>query len=136
MKAVGRKLYLVFDDQDVRRLEVTMHEAFRVEIGERVEDRVEHLPRLSGCERPLGKNLRKIFIGIFRDGVEHADAVDLGASSLKEAHQVRMRKGGCGCPTGAVGFSIRGIGRNELDGGFLLLTLQFGKEDTTVLRAA
>ena len=47
---------------------------------------------------------------------------------------------GYGCtanlPAGAVGFSIRGIGRNELDGGFLLLTLQVGQEDTTILRAA
>ena len=113
-----------------------MHEAFRVEIGERVEDRVEHLSRFGRCERPLGKNLRQIFIGIFRDGVEQADAVDLAASSVKEAHQVRMRKGGCSRPTGAVGFSIRCTDRNELDGGFLLLTLQFGKEDTTPLGAA
>lgn len=136
VKAVGRKLHLVIYDQDVRRLEVTVHEAFGVEIGERVEDGVEHLPYLSGCERPLRKYLRQIFIGIFRDGVENADAVDLAVSDVKEAHQVRMRKGGRSRPTSAMGFSIRGVGRNELDRGFLLLILQLGKEDTTPLRAA
>jgi hypothetical protein len=127
MKAVRSNLQPVADSHDVRWLEVTVHEALPMKIGERIEDCVEHLSGLGGREWPLGKNLRENFVGILRHGVEQRDGVNLAAPGVKHAHQVRMRQGCRQRPAVDAGFRV-GVSRNELDGGLLRFTLREFRE--------
>src|SRR6266851_1086459 len=59
MNAVPGNLYLIVDNHDVRWPEVTMYQTSLVKIGERVEDRVEHLSGFRGRQRSLWNNLRE-----------------------------------------------------------------------------
>jgi hypothetical protein len=90
MKAAGGELYLAFDDQDVRWLEVTMHEAVAVKVGERVDDRDEHFAGFSGRERTLGKDLGENLFGIFCDRVDERPGIDLTSAAGNEADEMRV----------------------------------------------
>jgi hypothetical protein len=114
-----------------------MHEAFSVKIGERAENRVEHLDGFGGSERPGRKDLREDLFGIFRDGVEEPHFAGLATPIVEEAHHVRMREGCRGSPAGDASLSVLAISRNELDGGFpRAMPVQFRQEDSISFRAA
>ena len=84
---------MIIDNHDVGRLQMTMHESALVKIVKRVEYRHKHLAGFGGRQRPLGKNLGEIFIGIFRYGIKQQVAADSPTSGVKDAHQARMREG-------------------------------------------
>ena len=61
---------------------MTMHQTLPMKVGERVKNRLEHLPGFVWCEGTLGQNLRQNLLGILGDffiSLEEAEFVVLCA---------------------------------------------------------
>jgi hypothetical protein len=137
VQAIGGKLELVIDHEDVGWLEMTMDKIPGVEPGKRVENRVQHFSGFGGGQGTLAKNLRKDFFGVFGDDIEEIDAIDSAASGIKDLKEVRMGEGGGGRALSDANFCILCIRRSQLDGGFPGgIGLEFDEEDTALLSSA
>ena len=137
MNIFDGQLQAVAGHQHVRRLDVAVDHALAVKIGQCINEGNEHFARFVRRERPLGQHLRERLVGIFRDDIEEFYAADRGASALKYAHEVRMRKLRGRSPVAQAFFGILRIRGHEPDHGSLRLrSFEFCTENAGLLRIA
>ena len=111
---------------------MTMHEALAMKVGERVDDRYEHLAGLGRREWAFGENFGEHLFGMFRDLIDEKGGVNLISAALDEADEMRMSERGGELPSGNAGFRILSIGRDKLDVGlFPRQSVHLREEDTT-----
>ena len=85
---VGRNLEMIADSKKVGRLDVGVDIELGVEIGEDVDDGIEHLACFIGSEGALRKNLPKIFFGAFHDDVEKVHGLKAATAPVKESQRL------------------------------------------------
>jgi hypothetical protein len=131
---VGRKLELIADGKEIGRLDVGVDIEFGVEIGENVNNGIEHIACFIGSKGALRKNLPQIFFGAFHDNVEKVHALQAAAAPVKEAQKIRMGQLRDLVPNGKL-LAGRGIvGRNKFDGGLTRLRVgELREEDGAVI---
>ncbi len=103
--------------QKIRGPHTAVHQALGVDIGKRVEGRLEHVPHLGGGEGTLRKHLRQVLVRAFHHNVEEFGIAQLATSCLEQPDQVPMRQAGCRLPSRNLVCRIVRIGRDKLDDG-------------------
>ena len=76
MNIVSRKLQPVVDGHDVRWREMAIYQTFAVQVGERLQNRLQQLARLVRRQRPLPNDLSENLVGELRHHVGQFHAVD------------------------------------------------------------
>src|SRR5262249_15613981 len=85
---VGRKLELIADSKEIGRLDVGVNIELGVEIGENVDNGIEHIACFIGSEGALRKNLPQIFFSAFHDNVQKVHALQAAAAPVKEEQKI------------------------------------------------
>jgi len=114
--AVGGKLQLIVDREDIGRTNVAVDESFAVKKSEGLQRGSQNIPRFGGSERALRQELRKIFFGELHQDVQQFKTAEMAAAGLVRAQQMRMRKFGGVLPAKYLQLGLRFIHLNKLDG--------------------
>src|SRR5277367_6331924 len=136
-KPVTRDFDQIAHRHHVCGLDMTVHEAFSVNVSQRIEKGNERVAGLRRGEGPIRKNLRKTLLCVFGYRVKQLLAIESATTSLKESKQMRMRQFRSEFPPGKLKFRVLSIGQNKLDRhlvGFAVSPL--GQKHGTTLRAA
>ena len=116
---------------------MAVNESFVVEIGKRIENRIDHLSCLVGCEGTLLNDLCEYFLGIVRDCIQQNRAVDLAVARLNHRHQVRMGQIRSCFPSFKTSLGIDRIHRHKPDGSLSRrVARQLRQKDRGAFRAA
>ena len=89
-----------------------MKEIFLVEVGESVEDGLEHVASFVGRERALREDLREIFGSVFGDKIEKIHAGNFATAGIKDAEKIGMGELSGFAPARELAI---GVGRAKLD---------------------
>jgi len=129
-EAVEGEFDLAVDEHDVGGLEAGVDDAAAVEKEERFENGIEHLTGFGRVEGAEGKNLGKIFVGEFGDGVIKASVVEGAFAGFEKAEDAGVRKFGGELPAGELNAGVGSVGGDEFDGGFFFgVEAELGLED-------
>ena len=94
-----------------------MDQPFVVHMLQNLQNRRQHAARLVGRQRPLRQNLCEIFLGILLHHIEQRRAIEVAASCLKNAQQIRMSQFADRLPAQQLLFRVRRVYGNQFDGG-------------------
>jgi hypothetical protein len=131
---VGRKLELIPDSKEVGRLDVGVDIELGVQIGENIDNGIEHIACFIGSERTLRKNLPQIFFCAFHDNVEKVHALQAATAPVKQAQKIRMRQLRDLVPNCKLLAGGGIVGRNKFDGGLTRLRVgELREEDGAVI---
>src|ERR1700683_769375 len=134
MDGITSQLELIVDDQQVRGLQLPLHQALTMEERQCLESGKQSVPRLVQRERPVGKKLSESLLGIFHHHKQKLVSGELTATAVQQSEQVRMGESGGGAPVGELRLGPRGVTRNELDRGVgKILGLGFGEKHHAVV---
>jgi hypothetical protein len=134
---VGREFDLIPYGHDICGLQMTEHKTLTVNAGKGVENGNEHFASFLRCERPLRKNLQKIFRSILHHEIEKSDMIQFAVPHFKEPKQVRMKKLSRVFPARELELGVGRIGGNKLDSSFHTIALtMLRQEHSAVIRAA
>jgi len=96
--AIGGKLDVVTNRQDIRRLDSGMYKPVFMQKIQRFQNRQHHAASFVGRQRPLRQQIAQIFIGEFGDHIETGRAIDRKAAKMINAQYSRMAKRCSGLP--------------------------------------
>ena len=107
----------VFHGENIRGLQIAVHQALAVQVRQRIRDRLKHVASFVRGERAFIQNFRQVLLGVLHREIRQRRAFERPSSGRKDADQVRMVEGGGAIPALDKYASLRLAIEHELDDG-------------------
>ena len=134
--AITRQFQLIGDDQEVLRLQVSVHETFAVQEAQGGQDRRKQFDDFLRSQGPLAQDFRKALLRMLHHDEQELMAAELAQTGVEELNEVGVGQPGCQLPVRQLRQGNPLYGDDFYRGSGIGPSLTLGEENSAVLRAA